>query len=269
MADLQLAPTSSPRTPDGLIPASAIDALAREIAAQFNPERIYLFGSYAYGTPTPDSDVDIMVVMNTDDMMHQAGEIRTAIDVDYPSDILVYTPAYLAERLALGDFFIEQVAAQGIVLYDSGRSIFPYALAHPSVPGPQSEKVGDVYLNKLTAEWVDLAEEDYDLVMYSVQAGRNYRSICYHAQQCAEKYLKAYLQEHGVRFAKTHELTDLLALCIPLDAGFAQLQAAALGMKDYGVDPRYPGFAAGPTKAQVAYQDSLQIRTFVRAKLGI
>src|SRR5450759_1671595 len=97
----------------GLIPEAAIEALASQIAARFDPERIYLFGSYAYGQPTPDSDVDLMVVMDTDDMTHQAGEIRSAVRFDYPRDVLVYTPTYFAERLALGDFFVEQVATQG------------------------------------------------------------------------------------------------------------------------------------------------------------
>ncbi len=270
MADIQLAPTPE-RTAAGLIPAAAIDALARQIAAQFDPERIYLFGSYAYGTPTTDSDVDLLVVMNTADTMHQAGEIRSAVRFAYPRDVLVYTPINFAERLALGDFFIQQVYEQGRVLYDSGRPTLRNALLHPLVDKNAKEKVGRATLNKLAAEWVTKAERDYRSAYREANEpdDPNFDLACYLAQQCAEKYLKAFLQEHNVRFAKTHELTMLLSLCQPLDSNFSQLLVPAAGLKGYESDPRYPGFAGTMELAQVAYQDATAIRTFVRTKLGI
>jgi Nucleotidyltransferase domain len=91
MADIQLAPTPE-RTAAGLITAAAIDALARQIAAQFDPERIYLFGSYAYGTPTPDSDVDIMVVMEAADIDEQRKQIGQQLPMGYSLGLILYTP---------------------------------------------------------------------------------------------------------------------------------------------------------------------------------
>ena len=255
-----------------LIAMSHIERLAQQIATRFDPERIYLFGSYAYGQPTPDSDVDLMVIMDADDMRHQASVIRDGVDFDFPLDLLVRTPTYFAERLALGDFFIEQISQDGRVMYDSGRSTFAAAIAHPPVQGPQYEQVGGAFLNKLTAERVKKAEHYLILTDLARQyAGNDLDDgVCFHAQQCAEKYFKAYLQEHGVLSGKTHELEALLALCEGADASFAQLQGAVTGkLKDYAVDPRYPGTDPTPTEAQDAYQNMMQIRTFIRTKLGI
>ncbi len=271
MADTQLTIPTPERTAAGLIPSAAIDALARQIAAQFDPERIYLFGSYAYGTPTSDSDVDLLVVMDTSNTMHQAGEIRSAIHFDYPRDVLVYTPTNFAERLALGNFFVQQVYEQGRVLYDSGRPMLRNALLHPPVDKKVNEKVGRATLKKLAAEWVERAEADYKgtFLMFQPGAASLYGLSCFLAQQCAEKYLKAYLQEQNVRFAKTHELDTLLSFCQPLDPGFAQLRKAADGLKDYAVDPRYPGLMVTASDVQNTHKDASQIRVFIRAALGI
>ena len=249
-----------------------IERLAQQIAARFDPERVYLFGSYIYGQPTFDSDVDLMVIMETADMRQQASIIRDAVNFDFPLDLLVRTPAYFAERLALGDFFIEQIYQHGRVLYDSGRSTFASSIAHPPVQGPQYEEVEGAYLNKLTAEWVKKAEHDLTLADLARQyAGNDLDDgVCFHAQQCAEKYFKAYLQERGVRSGKTHELDALLALCQGVDVSFAQLQGAVTGkLKDYTVDPRYPGTDPTPAEAQDAYQNMMQIRAFIRSELGI
>ncbi len=97
-----------------------IKAYAQKVARQFKPQKIILFGSYAYGTPTPDSDVDLLVVMrHTKRNPEQATEIRLAVAAPFPMDLLVRTPERLRERIALGDFFMREVVNKGIVLYES------------------------------------------------------------------------------------------------------------------------------------------------------
>ncbi len=85
-----------------------------------NPEKVILFGSYAYGKPIPDSDVDLLVVMESDERRAQrAMHIeRELLDVPFPMDILVRTPAEIAERLKIGDYFMQEVLNQGQVLYE-------------------------------------------------------------------------------------------------------------------------------------------------------
>lgn len=97
---------------------SAIRRFARQIVERFHPERIILFGSYAYGTPTPDSDVDLLVVMPTRNQVEQAVRIDEAIaDRGFPLDLLVRTPKTLATRLRWGDSLLQEIVTRGKVLY--------------------------------------------------------------------------------------------------------------------------------------------------------
>lgn len=90
-----------------------------EIVERFNPQRIILFGSYAYGHPGPASDVDVLVIMDT--LMketEQAVRICQAIDYHFGLDLIVRKPETVAHRLALGDPFLAEVLEKGTVLYE-------------------------------------------------------------------------------------------------------------------------------------------------------
>lgn len=105
------------------IPEDVIHELARRIANKFNPVRIILFGSYAYGNPRPESDVDILVVMNT--MLResqQALQIRQHLNPLFGVHILVYTPERLEQRLSWGDPFLREILERGVVLYESANT---------------------------------------------------------------------------------------------------------------------------------------------------
>lgn len=100
------------------IPMRAIRAVVKQIAERFQPEKIILFGSYAYGRPKPESDVDLLVILDTRlRNREQAAQIARAIDYHFGLDLLVRSPQQLAERLVLGDFFLQEVIEKGKVLY--------------------------------------------------------------------------------------------------------------------------------------------------------
>jgi uncharacterized protein len=100
--------------------ADRIQELSQQIAAQFTPERIILFGSHAYGTATADSDVDLLVVMPFEGQpFRQAAEILNRLSPTFSVHLLVRTAEELNERLALGDFFLREVVTKGKVLYES------------------------------------------------------------------------------------------------------------------------------------------------------
>ena len=101
-----------------MISPTQIRQVSDEIARRFQPERIILFGSYAYGTPTEDSDVDLLVVMSFESRpVAKAIEVRQAIYAGFPMDLLVYTPEYIKQRIAWNDFFIREITEKGKVLY--------------------------------------------------------------------------------------------------------------------------------------------------------
>ena len=103
-----------------MIETSQILSVAEKIAEQFHPERIILFGSYAYGTPNEDSDVDLLVVMPLPNKKRgKASDIRQFLDIAFPMDILIYDPDYLQQRIDMEDFFVREITEKGQVIYES------------------------------------------------------------------------------------------------------------------------------------------------------
>ncbi len=103
-----------------MVAMNQIQVYAREVAEKFNPERIVLFGSYAYGEPTADSDVDLLVVMNhSGSAVEQAAKIRASLHSSFPMDVLVRSPENIQKRLLLGDPFLKTIVEKGEVLYES------------------------------------------------------------------------------------------------------------------------------------------------------
>jgi predicted nucleotidyltransferase len=101
----------------------AIRKVTQRIADRFQPEKIILFGSYAYGHPKPESDVDLLVIMDTPLRSRQQRlEISRALSPrPFPLDVIVRTPRELAERIALGDLFLQEITTRGKVLYERNR----------------------------------------------------------------------------------------------------------------------------------------------------
>jgi predicted nucleotidyltransferase len=97
-----------------------IQRVCAQIAREFCPRRIILFGSYAYGKPGPDSDVDLLVIMplrgrSTD----QAIEISKRLEHRFPMDIIVRSPEEVRQRLEWNDFFLREATEKGVVMYES------------------------------------------------------------------------------------------------------------------------------------------------------
>jgi predicted nucleotidyltransferase len=100
------------------VPVRVIRDYARQVAERFEPDKIILFGSHAYGTPHADSDVDILVVMPARNEIDQAIRIDRAIDPKFPLDLIVCTPKNIAWRLKEGDSFLREIFSRGKVLYE-------------------------------------------------------------------------------------------------------------------------------------------------------
>ncbi len=124
-------------------------------------------------------------------------------------------------------------------------------------------------MNELTAEWIAKAEGDNATAERELRVldRPNYDAVCFHAQQTAEKYLKAFLQENRAAFPKTHSLVELLELCLSLDDELEKLRPNLIRLGRYAVRFRYPGEAADKTEAQTAYETVTTIRAVLRAKL--
>jgi HEPN domain-containing protein len=126
-------------------------------------------------------------------------------------------------------------------------------------------------MNPVTLEWIQKAEGDF------VSAGREYRArklpnydaACFHSQQCAEKYLKALLQEAGLVIPKTHNLADLYGLCVKLFPAIEAIQPELNILEGYAVQFRYPGITALREEAKAALSANDTVRALCRKILNL
>ena len=103
-----------------MVSLEVIEEFGRRVGRECRAERVILFGSYARGTPTVDSDVDLLVILPFQGKAAQkSAEIRLKLRPAFPVDLLVRTPEKVRERVALGDGFIQEILEEGKVLYEA------------------------------------------------------------------------------------------------------------------------------------------------------
>jgi predicted nucleotidyltransferase len=103
-----------------MVARAQIPKFSEAVAREFHPEKIILFGYYAYGNPNVNSEVDLLVIMPQSRARGKrlSVRIRQAIHRDFPLDLLLRTPAEVAKRLRWGDFFLQEIMEKGEVLYE-------------------------------------------------------------------------------------------------------------------------------------------------------
>jgi HEPN domain-containing protein len=126
-------------------------------------------------------------------------------------------------------------------------------------------------MKPMAAEWVAKAEADFATVERECRARKdpNYDGACFHAQQCAEKYLKARLSEAGVPLRRIHDLVAILEEVLPLESGWESFREDLAFLSDFAVTFRYPGGSADRETALDARRRCRRFRIAVRASLGL
>ena len=208
-----------------------IQATCDDIVREFAPLQVILFGSYAYGTPTEDSDVDLLVVMDIpkSETRHHAVEIRQRIPRRFSMDLLVRSPLEIAYRTSYNDWFLREITEKGEVLHGPDDLLMKIL------------KTENETINPLTLEWVRKAEGDYAAIELHQQAeAPDFYMICFHAQQCIEKYVKAWLQDANILFSETHDLESLLDLIVPTVSAWDAWRIDFSTISRHEVDLRYP-----------------------------
>ena len=125
-------------------------------------------------------------------------------------------------------------------------------------------------MREITKEWVDKADDDFysaELLLHSGEHPMPGNS-CFHSQQCAEKYLKAFLVENEIDFPRTHQLMVLLELCYGVDVSFLEISQLLRRLEGYAVAVRYPGITIDSGSAEKALQTAGAIQKFLRQKLS-
>ncbi len=124
-------------------------------------------------------------------------------------------------------------------------------------------------MKRSTREWIEKAEGDWAVAQRERQASKPvWDAVCFHAQQCAEKYLKACLEEGNIPFEKIHDLVALV------DSSGGMLSDLAISKKDLaylsvvGIAARYPGAQADRGAAEKSVSVAAEVRKAIRDKLG-
>ncbi len=126
-------------------------------------------------------------------------------------------------------------------------------------------------LRRDVRDWLAKAEEDYEAPRTLIRKRRLKLSnaVCFHAQQCSEKYLKAFLVRHRTAFPKTHDLLDLLELAKRTDPTLELLRSDLAYLEPYAVEFRYPGEFATRQEAKRSIRVAVHVRGALRDRLGL
>lgn len=160
-----------------------LDEVKQRLIAEYKPDKIILYGSYGTENVRFDSDIDIIIIKESEKspVERQMEVERVLSDRQIPLDIRVYTSQEIRYLFSVGSPFIEEIMETGRLLY----------------------------MRKATGVWLQDANEEYETAQVLLDHGK-YRGVCYHAQQCAEKCLKALIIEKGKRPGKIHDIVELL-----------------------------------------------------------
>ncbi len=159
-----------------------LEEISERLIDRYDPDRIILFGSRATDRYDKNSDIDLLVVKDTDQTpLGRQIEVQSLLsDRAVPIDIVVYTPEEMRYLYSVGSPFVEEIVEKGRLLY----------------------------MRKATSAWIKDAEEELESATVLFDHGR-YKTACYHSQQTVEKGLKAIIIEKGRKPERTHDIVDL------------------------------------------------------------
>ena len=120
-------------------------------------------------------------------------------------------------------------------------------------------------------EWIKKAQEDFGFASSVLPDTTFYAQVCFHFQQAAEKYLKAFIVFHNLKFSKIHDLTQLLLICSEKDPTISSFYEDCNFLTDYYIDTRYPVHwpsMVSKEEALDAQESSKRIKEFVEKALA-
>jgi HEPN domain-containing protein/predicted nucleotidyltransferase len=230
-------------------------AITKTIVDRFAPERVVLFGSRARGDHEPDSDYDLIVVLDTPlERRERDRPIRDALrGAGHHVDVIVYTPAEFERSRHDVGALAYAGETEGQLLYDRTPSRWPRHVREEPRGTPES-----------LAAWVTRAESDFAAMADIAAGSQSPDAISFHAHQAAEKFLKAALIQHHIPPSRTHLLSELLGRCVADLRNDPRVARACALLEALWPQMRYPDHAA-PTleKAGAAMAAAHEVRAAV------
>ena len=210
------------RAQDGLL-----QAIVERLVEEYQPAKVFSYGSHAYGQPRIDSDVDLLVIKETEqerwDRRREVVRILKPVAGKTELDVRVLTPSELDLELRDGNHFYQEVLYRGTLLYGD-EEVYP--MGEDSTPYAKA--------------WLSVALEDMQAaeMILDGEGAPNVAGML--IQQSLGKYLKAYMMFRGWRLQRTHNLNELLAEAVRHDSTLGQYDEVCEEITKYYVDDRYP-----------------------------
>jgi HEPN domain-containing protein len=246
-----------------------LQQIARRIVDAYHPKMIIFFGSRLSGKPRPDSDIDLLVVMDARGSWWERHQQVSALfpQPSFRLDAHVYSPEQVVHRLEIGDYFMQDVIERGRVLYPRGSGNGVARVFREKLQQGKEHPMNAEYVK----EWIAKAEADYDGATILARQRRKFLPdlLCWTCQQCMGKYFKAFLVRHHIKFERTHILGKLHELCRSVDSDFRLVANVVEPLVPCAPPVRYPGASATAEQARAAFEAMKQARKFIRAKLGL
>ena len=225
-----------------------------------DPQLVILFGSYARGDLHEGSDIDLLIIKETDrPFLDRIAEILAICPRSPRVEPIVCTPAEFDCKVKAGDDFMQTVLNEGIVLIQNG---------HRVVPQPyQREKIMSKPANQNQVEgkrWINQAEHDLDAAQWLVQGGF-FADACFKAQQLAEKALKGFCYYQGERQVIGHSTHDLVLRCQNYRGDFRNLLTDCNLLDRHYIPSQYPNGLPGGVRHDV-YDQSTADEAIVAAQ---
>ena len=242
--------TGAPTRPV-LIPEvqATIDTAIERLVAEFHPEQIWLFGSYAWGEPTRDSDLDFAIIVPTSDVspLKRAQRAHGCLaGLDMPNDVLVKTRAEFDRFRNVKPSLTFKIANEGSLLFES-------AACDASCSPSNELSCAALNLAALFTAWLTKAHRGLTTARrFSSEDDSLLGGAVFHCRHAAETSLKAFLAAREQGIEKTHDLKRLVAECSVFNPSFAGLETDAALLASLVCEPVYPDdiFIAEPTRAQ-------------------
>lgn len=213
----------------------------------YQPDKVILFGSFARGDHHGASDVDLIIIKETDQpFVERIGQVLRLCDSRLPLEPLVYTPAEVAQMLERGNAFLSTALREGRVVYDS-------AIGGESIKENMGENNDSPSLNRHREEamrWLRQGEYDFQAAQMGSEHGFH-ALCCFLCQQAAEKALKAFLYAQGERMVYSHSTYELVRQCAEYRPDFAGLTDLCAELDQFYISTRYPNGLPGGVPHEV------------------
>ncbi len=224
--------------------AHALDTLVESIIKDYEPEMVLLFGSQARGDVTVHSDIDIIIIKDTQKRYKDRVKVLlTATEPRIPVDLIVYTPQEFRDMVRLGNRFVEKALRDGVVLYDK---VGYYTEIKEAVTSGRIDMRPDPAQEGRI--WLRQAELFLQSAIHSNE-GTFYAFTCFQCQQTAETALKAFLYSRGESYIHTHSTENLCQLCESYEPEFAVIAEDAKNLDEFYLTTRYPDTIGGALPA--------------------